>query len=597
MTILSQLLKDFSNNEINLNVKDSEMKLKSKDLKLGKIRSKVTKALSKFEKKEVIKRIWEKDPTVWKKNEKHAESIGNRLGWLSLPYTMTNNVYDINEFTKEVIADGYTTAVLLGMGGSSMGPEVLSNVFGTADGFLKLLVIDTTDPNSIQRVVDSIDLTKTIFIVSSKSGSTIEVDSLFRFFFEKVSAVNPKDAGRQFVAITDKDTKLQELANERGFRKVFTNPSDIGGRYSVLSYFGLVPASLLGIDLIEFLKNAGNMMNMCSNLNSNENPGAIIGIIAGIAALEGKDKLTFLYSDNLSSLGSWVEQLIAESTGKEKTGILPIDGEKAGKAKEYSSDRIFVSTVLGKSDELKRSISSLAKKGYPAISINLANRYDLAGQFYLWEFATAVMGVILGINPFDEPNVKESKDNTAKVLLAFEEKGSLPQEKMLVEDGTISASMHVGAARLKIKSTEKIGVADLLEGFLMLRTKGDYFALLAYIDSDAKNKKMLNKIRELIRKSKRSAVTVGFGPRFLHSTGQFHKGGPDKGMFIQFVNDDKNDLAIPGRNYSFGTLKNAQAIGDYESLIKWKRRVFKVNLGSDVQEGLKKFYGYLKRVV
>ena len=573
------------------------MKLRSKDLKLGKIKSKVNKTLSRFEKKEIIKRIWEKDATVWKKGEKHAEVISNRLGWLSLPYTMTNNVYEINEFTREVIEEGYTTAVLLGMGGSSMGPEVLSSVFGTAEGYLKLHVLDTTDPGSIQRTYESIELSKTIFLVASKSGSTIEVDSLFRFFFEKVSAVNTKEAGRQFVAITDADTKLQELANEKGFRKVFTNPSDIGGRYSVLSYFGLVPASLLGIDLIEFLKNAGNMMNMCSNLDPSENPGAIIGIIAGIAATERKDKLTFFYSENLKSFGNWVEQLIAESTGKENTGILPVVGEKSGKSKEYSSDRIFVNTSLGKSEELKKSVSSLVKKGYPAININLANRYDIAGQFYLWEFATAVMGVLLGINPFDEPNVKESKDNTTLVLKDFDEKGSLPEEKILMSDGTISASMNVGAGKLKIKNNVKIGMADIIDGFLFLKTKGDYFAIMAYIDGDLKNKRILDKIREMLRKNMKSAVTVGFGPRFLHSTGQYHKGGPDKGMFIQFVCSDEKDISIPEKKYSFGILKNAQAIGDYKSLCHWKRRVLRINLGSDAHKGLEKFYGYLKETI
>lgn len=567
------------------------MNLRKKDLNLGKIRSKVSKAVGKFEKKQVIKRIWEKDPTVWVKDENAGKTIVNRLGWLSLPYLMTNNVYEINEFTKEVQQEGFTEAVVLGMGGSSMGPEVLSTVFGTAPGFLKLRVLDTTDPTSVMRVLDSVNLAKTLLIVSSKSGSTIEVDSMFRFFFEKVKEINPENAGRQFAAITDADTVLQSLASENGFRRVFTNPSDIGGRYSVLSYFGLVPASLIGIDLIEFLKNAGNMMNMCANLDAGLNPGALLGIISGIACAEGRDKLTFSYTESISSLGYWVEQLIAESTGKSRKGILPVEGELTGKAKEYSADRFFINTVLGKS---KNKVALLTRKGHPAVNIRLAGKYDVAGQFYLWEFATAVMGVMLGINPFDEPNVKESKDNTSRVLKHFEEKGVLPETGKGISQDGISAVINTGGKKRKV-STRSLD--SMVKGFVSMKRKGDYFALMAYIDGSAKNMKTLNKIRELLKKGKRSAVTVGLGPRFLHSTGQYHKGGPDKGLFIQFHCNDKKDIAIPGRNYSFGVLKNAQAIGDYESLVNWNRRVLRVDLGGDPVKGLEQFYRILKKAI
>jgi glucose-6-phosphate isomerase len=573
------------------------MKLKSKDIKLGKIAAKVGKTIAKFEKKQIIKRIWEKDPSVWKKEESYSPLIKDRLGWLSLPYTMTNNVYEINEFTKEVIAEGFTDAVLLGMGGSSMGPEVLCNVFGTAQGYLKLHVLDTTDPKSVRSISDAIDVKKTLFIVASKSGSTIEVDSMFRFFFEKVKESVSEEPGRNFISITDSNTVLQEVSRQNGFRKVFTNPSDIGGRYSVLSYFGLVPAALIGIDLIEFLRNAGSMMNMCSDLDATRNPAAFIGIVAGIAASEGRDKLTFTYSDNLKTFGYWVEQLIAESTGKEKKGILPVEGEVLGKAGEYGKDRMFVSTMFNASVDLKKSAAALEKKGHPAINILLTDKYDIAGQFYLWEFATAVMGVLLGINPFDEPNVKESKDNTMRVLSEFEEKGSLPKEEPLVSDGKLGISMSIGEGQLRIKGARNLLINDIVEAFLMLKEKGDYIALMAYIDGSRKNKKRLDKIRELLKSETKCAVTVGFGPRFLHSTGQYHKGGPNNGLFIQFVIDDKDDVAIPGKSYSFGNLKNAQAIGDYESLLKWKRRVLRVNLGDDAEKGLEKFYEYLKKAI
>ncbi len=573
------------------------MNLKSKDIKLGKINSKVEKAIRKFETKNIIKRIWEKDPTVWKKDPEYSEVIVNRLGWLSLPYTMTNNVYEISEFVKEVKAEGFTDAVLLGMGGSSMGPEVISDVFGYQQDFLRLHVIDTTDPSAILRTEEAVDISKTLFIVSSKSGTTIEVDSLFRYFFEKVKSVNPEKPGKNFTAITDPETALQEVAAENGFRKVFTNPKDIGGRYSVLSYFGLVPAALTGVDLIEFLKSAGDMMNSCSNLDPRSNPGAFLGIVTSIAATEGRDKLTFSYSDNLKSFGYWVEQLIAESTGKEKKGILPVEGESVGKPRIYVKDRFFVFTSLGKKNEkLTRKFAALAGKGNPVAKISLSGKYDIAGQFYLWEFATAVMGSMLKINPFDEPNVSESKSNSLKVLKEFEESGKLPDERAVFTDKSFSVRMNSGTAKLKISSNKDIKAGDLLSAFLMLREKGDYFAIMAYIDADKSNKLLLNKLRELLREKTKCPVTVGFGPRFLHSTGQYHKGGPDKGMFIQIVNTDKTDVSIPGKSYTFSVLKNAQAIGDYESLTRWKRRVLRIRLNGDTGEGLSKICNVLKKI-
>ncbi len=574
-----------------------EMKLKNKDIRLGKIKSKVLATMKKFEKKNIIKRIWEKDHTVWKKDEKYSSLIMNRLGWLSLPYNMTNNVYEINEFTKEVIADGFTEAVLLGMGGSSMGPEVLSNVFGTSKGYLNLRVLDTTDPAAVSRISQSIDLQKTLFIVSSKSGSTIEVDSMFRYFFGMLNDAGTREPGRHFVAITDSNTVLQTLAQENGFRKVFTNPSDVGGRYSVLSYFGLVPASLMGIDLIEFLRNAGNMMNLCSNLDPSQNPGALIGIITGIAALDGRDKLTLSYTNELKSFGYWLEQLVAESTGKEKKGILPVEGEVPDKPAVYGRDRIFVSTFLSKDLKLKKKVSALARKGFPSINIILTDKYDVAGQFYLWEFATAVMGVLLGINPFDEPNVKESKDNTTRVLNDFEQNGKLPEEKPNVKEGPVGITALLKPAKSRPKSRKLVNSRDLLKAFFAGKGKGDYCALMAYIEGSKTNIKQLNRIRELIKVSKRSAVTVGLGPRFLHSTGQYHKGGPNTGLFIQFVTGDKFDISIPGRSYSFATLKNAQAIGDYEALQKWNRRVLRVSLGEDTEKGLRKFCDCLKKAI
>lgn len=577
------------------------MKPDKKVFKPGKNKSGISKTLRKFENKNTVKRMWDKDPTVWKKGEDYDKLIKNRLGWMSLPASMISNCDEINSFADELRESGFTHAVVMGMGGSSMCPEVCRDTFGIKEGYLNLHILDTTDPLTILAIEDSIDIEKTIFIVSSKSGTTIEVDSFFRYFFDKVKNLKGNEAGRHFAAVTDPGTHLETLAGENKFRKVFTNPADIGGRYSALSYFGLVPAALIGVDIKLLLNKAEIMMERCMLVSSDKNPGILLGTIAGELALEGKDKLTFFLPYELKSFGYWVEQLIAESTGKEGKGILPVEGEGIGKKSSYKKDRVFVRFILGKEDKDEKKIfEDLAGKKINLINIRLKDIYDIGGQFYLWEFATAVMGAVLSINPFDEPNVKESKDNTNKVLKHYEENGQLPVQTPIAKTDNLKIYLDEELNRKKLPGDNKTGnwnADDYLSYFFDQIKKSDYTAIMAYIQRDKINEKYLQKIRELIRNRKEVATTVGYGPRFLHSTGQLHKGGANNGVFVQIVAEDTRDIVIPEKPYTFEVLKQSQAVGDFESLLKHKRRVIKIDLGKDIEKGFKDLYKILKKTV
>lgn len=574
------------------------MKKNKLEFDLADYSSGIKKTLKKFKNKNIINRIWEKDSTVWKEEEGYDELIKNRLGWMSLPVSMIDNCDEINGFTDELRDSGFTHAVVMGMGGSSMCPEVCRDTFGIKEGYLNLHILDTTDPLTILSIEDSIDIDKTIFIVSSKSGTTIEVDSFFRYFFDKVKKLKGAEAGRQFAAITDPGTNLESTAAENNFRKIFTNPADIGGRYSALSYFGLVPAALIGADIKLFLNNAEAMMERCMLLTPEMNPGLMLGAIAGELALEGKDKLTFFLPYGIRSFGYWVEQLIAESTGKENKGILPIEGEGIGKKSSYKRDRVFVRYVLGKdSKDEKKIFDELAGKKINLINIVLNDIYDIGGQFYLWEFATAIMGAVLKINPFDEPNVKESKDNTGNVLKFFEENNSLPVKTPIAVKEGLKIYLDEEHYGKKLSEIINPGIENYLSFFFNQIKKGDYSAIMAYIQRNKLSEKYLQKIRELIRSRKQTATTVGFGPRFLHSTGQLHKGGANNGVFIQIIAEDVKDIAIPDKPYTFGVLKESQAIGDYESLVKHKRRVLKIDLGKDIEKGFKELYKSLKKAL
>jgi transaldolase/glucose-6-phosphate isomerase len=492
----------------------------------------VSERLQQMDRDRIVERIWRRDHTVWKPD---PTEITNRLGWLTVSDLMHERIGELGAFADQAAADGFETAVLLGMGGSSLAPEVFMRTFGAADGALELIVLDTTHPATIERVVGQLELGTTLFIVASKSGGTTETLSHLAFFWDKVPN------GTQFVAITDPGTSLETLAREREFRAVFVNPDDIGGRYSALSYFGLVPAALIGAPLHEVLDRAEEMQTASERtVPAAQSPGATLGAMMGESAKAGRDKLTIALPEEIASFGSWVEQLIAESTGKEDVGVVPVVGEPLGAPDVYGQDRVFV--AIGEHGGL----DELENVGHPVVRLLYDGREQIGGEFFRWEMATAIAGYVLGINPFDQPNVQEAKDATKAILASG--------------------------------SVEDPGFDDL--GVLLKQVgEGDYVAILAYLDRTSETEDAIERVRLAIRDHYRVATTTGFGPRFLHSTGQLHKGGANNGVFIQVVDAERSvDLPIPGQPYSFGTLIDAQALGDLRSLRGRGRRVARVTL-------------------
>ncbi|MBI3961330.1 MAG: bifunctional transaldolase/phosoglucose isomerase, partial [Deinococcus sp.] len=540
--------------------------LERQSAQLGAYQEPVNKALAAAS--EVARRVWEKDPTLWKKDEAHAKVIKNRLGWLTVGSAMLEHVAELMAFADGVRRDGFTRVVLLGMGGSSLAPEVLQRTFGTARGYPDLLVLDTTDPVSVRQVERSGDLAKTLFLVASKSGTTTEVSAFYQYFVEKVRALQGDHAGQNFAAITDPGTPLESLARAQHFRHIFLNPADIGGRYSALSYFGLVPAALLGIDLRGLLEHGERMAQSCAScLSPAQNPGVWLGTILGQGALAGRNKVTFITSRSLASLDYWLEQLIAESTGKEGKGIVPVEGEPLGDPAAYGADRVFVYLGLAAEadGDTNARLNALAGAGHPVVRLTLSDQLDLGAEFFRWEFATAVAGASLAVDPFDEPNVTESKDNTRRLLQELKERGQLPEGEPMVSEQGISLYGDT-ALRAKIEAAGARTLTSALGVFLAQARPGDYLALMAYIERSAPHERSLLAIRTRLRDALQVATTVGYGPRFLHSTGQLHKGGGANGLFLQITNNDATDLAIPGEFYSFGQLKRAQALGDLLSL-------------------------------
>jgi glucose-6-phosphate isomerase/transaldolase/glucose-6-phosphate isomerase len=522
----------------------------------------VDQALAVLRANSVVARIWRGDHTVW---APQPTEILDRLGWLNVDQAMLKNVASLRGFAARAVEDGARHVVLLGMGGSSLGPEVMGRTFEPAPGFPRLLVLDSTVPAAISAVRSAIDPRHTLFLVSSKSGGTIETMSLYRYFRAEVEALVGDDAGAHFVAITDAGTSLDLLATEAGFRHLFQNPADIGGRYSVLSYFGLVPASLLGIDLRKFLERAAATRAACAEESPDRNPGASLGATIGAMALAGRDKLTIVTSPALATYGLWIEQLIAESTGKIGTGILPVASEPLCGPEAYGDDRLFVYLHL-ESDadaETSEAIARLEQAGHPAVRITLSDRYDLAGEFFRWEFAVVVASNLPGINPFDQPDVQSAKDQTDAVLKEFERSGALP-----VAPGMGS-------------------LAQLLES----AAAGDYLAITAFIRQTPETDAALGRLRRKVMEKHRIATTVGYGPRFLHSTGQLHKGGRPNGLFLQLTAPHEQDLRIPGRPFTFGTLADAQALGDLQALQARGRRACRVPLSRDLPGDIERLAG------
>jgi glucose-6-phosphate isomerase len=535
---------------------------------LGKYQSHITSALHHLKDNQVLNRIWNHDHTLWKPD---PIEITNRLGWLNIAGEMLTKVSQINTFAESVRSEGYTQVLLLGMGGSSLAPEVFRKSFGIGEGCLELSVLDSTDPDAISFYTQNIPLSKTLFIVASKSGGTVETLSFFRYFFNQImDVVGENEAGKHFIAITDPGSKLVPIAEDLKFRGIFLNDPDIGGRFSALSYFGLIPAALIGIDIEKLLSRS---------LDANPEIGALLGAIMGVLAEQGRDKVTFWISEPIKSFGDWVEQLIAESTGKEGEGILPVINEAPGDIEVYGQDRLFINVKLGNDLSYEAELNALQKSSHPIIRIIIKNKYDLGNLFFTWELATAVAGHFLEINPFNQPNVESAKILARKMVAEYQSTGSLPS--------------------LKSKPMD----AGILISFLENSQPGDYISLQAYLKPDEQVVSALQEIRLKLRDHFNLATTLGFGPRYLHSTGQLHKGDAGNGLFIQFISDPQVDIKIPDKagesrsSITFDTLKTAQALGDGEALIKGKRRFIRFHLGKDVLFNLEKINQQLEYFV
>lgn len=529
----------------------------------GDFADNIEDAIAKLDRENVVARIWSREHTVWRDD---PTEIVDRLGWLSVARDMREQVENLRQFATEIRDAFYKHIVLLGMGGSSLGPEVIRQTLGSSDGYPRLIVLDSTMPSAVRAVERAIDPARTVFVVSSKSGGTIEPNSFYKYFRSLVAdAIGEADAGSRFVAVTDAGTPLVKLGDEEDFRHVFEAPPDIGGRYSVLSPFGLVPAALAGVDIERLLDRAlAVSARSTADTPTAENPSAWLGAFMGATALGGRDKLTLITSPLIASFGLWVEQLIAESTGKEGRGIVPIAGEPIVDVEAYGDDRAFVYLRIegDQNAEVDVLTERLTGAGHPLVRFDIADAYDLGAEFFRWEFATAVAGALLEVQPFDQPDVQAAKDAAGHMLDQFKETGELPVPP---EPGQIG---------------------DLLDQ----AGNGDYFAIMAYAQETQGVDSAMSVLRKKVMERHKIATTLGYGPRFLHSTGQLHKGGPNSGLFLQLTVDDE-DLSIPGEPFGFLTLASAQAMGDHQALVEGKRRVVRVHLGDDAEAGLLRLLG------
>ena len=529
-----------------------------------------------------VKRLWQKDASLWTGTDEDKW-----LGWLDITEQQIEDIDKLKQVSADIKKAGFKNALLLGMGGSSLCPEVLRMTFGKAAGYPDLHVLDSTDPAQIKSIEESVDLASTICIVSSKSGSTLEPNIYKQYFFDRVKAkVGDKEVGNRFIAITDPGSKMQRVADKDKFRKTFMGVPSIGGRYSALSNFGMVPGAVMGIDVAKLLKNTKQMVDACGeNTDATTNPGVILGTILGIAANQGRDKITFITSPGIFDLGAWLEQLIAESTGKSGKGIIPVDRERLAKPDIYGSDRVFAYLRLESEPDKEQSaaVDALAKAGQPVVRIVLPDIYNLGQEFFRWEIATAVAGSLIGINAFNQPDVEASKTETRKLTTEYESTGKLPSESpFFTGDGAKLYADLKNTAALKGGGT----LAGFLKKHLARIGEGDYFAVLGYITMNEAHEEALQSIRLAVRDNKMVATVLGFGPRFLHSTGQAYKGGPNSGVFLQITCDDAVDILVPGQKYTFGVVKSAQARGDFAVLAERGRRALRVHLGKDVAAGL-----------
>lgn len=533
-----------------------------------------------------MKRLWARDASLWTGTDE-----SNWLGWLDIIDEQVAQHDQLQKVAKEVQSRGFEDVLLLGMGGSSLCPEVLRMTFGRIPHFPTLHVLDSTDPAQVKSFEHQIDIAKTLFIVSSKSGSTLEPNIFKQYFFERAKqTVGATKVGSHFIAITDPGSKMQQVAEGDHFLHIFFGRPSIGGRYSALSNFGMVPAAVMGLDTKKFLARAAEMARACGpSVAVEENTGAVLGIILGNAAVAGRDKVTIITSPGISDLGAWLEQLLAESTGKNGKGIIPVDREALGSPELYGNDRVFVYLRLetGADASQDGKVDALEKAGQPIVRITIADIYDLGAEFFRWEIATAVAGSIIGINAFNQPDVEASKIATRNLTSEYEKTGSLPAEKPVIEDSGVKLfTDEKNAAELAKAAGGDRTLAGYLKAHLNRIKSGDYFAVLGYIQMNVEHEQALQAVRHAVRDKKHVATCLGFGPRFLHSTGQAYKGGPNSGVFLQITCDDSVELPVPGQKFTFGIVKAAQARGDFQVLAERGRRALRVHLGSNLKAGL-----------
>ncbi len=557
----------------------------------------VNDVLADWRKNNKLNKLWAGDPTLWT-----GADEANWLGWLDIVDRQLADAQRFAQIAADARNAGFTHVLLLGMGGSSLCPAVLSATFDTAPEHPKLLVLDSTDPAQVKAVEERLNLARTLFIVSSKSGSTVEVDCFERYFFDRLTnLVSKAQTPQHFVAITDPGSPLEQTARIKGFRALYHGMQTIGGRFSALSDFGMVPAALMGIDVPKFLKCAQQMVRACyQGVKIEHNPGVALGIILGAAHNLGHNKLTIVATPSICGFGVWLEQLLAESTGKNGKAIIPIVSEELQPPEYYGTDRLFVYLRLDSAPDTAQDagIAMLEQSGQPVVRIRISDIYDLGAEFYRWEFATAVAGAVIGVNPFNQPDVEASKAAARRVTTEFEQVGHLPAETPLFEEAGLKLFAHPAYASALVSAAgNPTTLAGLLRAHFAQLKPGDYVALLAFIQMTNLTEQALQEIRHTVLKAKRVATSVGFGPRYLHSTGQAHKGGPGTGLFLMLTCDDASDLCIPGRKYSFGILKTAQARGDFDVLAARARRILRVHLPTDLKTGFERLQSAMHQAI
>lgn len=554
---------------------------------LEEYKSAILNSFEKIKNDKIVPRIWGLDYSVWK-NE--PGEISNRLGWLQCPFSMGEVLSQINHFVDQVRAEGFTHALLLGMGGSSLAPEVIRKTFGVKEGYLNLFVLDSTHPDAIKSIEDKLNISKTLFIVSTKSGGTVETMSLMKYFYNKASEnIGQELVGKHFIAITDSGSGLESLARSLAFRKIFLNDPNIGGRYSALSFFGLVPAALLGVNIKRILEGAIKIAEDCKSSKSANNPGVWLGTIMGELAIRNREKITFILSEELKYLGLWLEQLIAESTGKEGIGILPIDGEEILNPENYSDDRLFVIIQYGDKLDKDMQIKNLSDSNIPLLKFYIKDLYELGAEIFRWEFATIIASKILEINPFDQPNVESAKILAREMVAEYIKKGNLPTINYNYKSDSLNIFSDISCTTVKECMNYFFeNISDVEKS----KNKKVYVSLHAYLNASKEIDSLLRTVRSRIQKKWDVATTVGYGPRFLHSTGQLHKGDAGNGLFIQIIDLPKSDMQIPDEagkldsSISFSTLILSQALGDRQALLNESRNVILINCGINPEKGL-----------